>query len=111
MNFEYAPLIALVVLILFGVLAFFLFSQRNLKANVQRIREEFGQPGERDLAIAQSHEAAEAGAWDAPPVEAPRDALAQLDAKLEQVNDVLRAAEHQIERLEQVIERAEKLGH
>jgi hypothetical protein len=110
MNLEYVGLIGLVVLILLAVLAFFLLSQRNLKANAQRIREEFGQPGERDLAIAQSTETSDPGAWDPSSADSSREAIAQLDAKLAQVHEAVRAAEQQIARLEKVIERAAQLG-
>jgi uncharacterized protein with von Willebrand factor type A (vWA) domain len=107
MNIEHLELAGLVVLILAAVLVFFLYSQRRLKANVQRIREEYGQPGERDLTIAQ---AAEASRWDSPPAESAADQSAAVDGKILELREALREADRQIARLQAAIEQARQLG-
>src|SRR5262245_61635415 len=104
---------ALVGVLLLAVLVFlfFLYSQRKLKADAQRIREEYGTPGERDLAIAQLSEAnEEASRWSAQSGAGASDVAAQIDDKIAQAQAVIRTAEQQIARLEDAIARAKQLG-
>jgi hypothetical protein len=100
--------LAIATVILIGVIIYIVLTQRNLKANAQRIKEEFGEPGERDLAIAQLTESeGEPGSgWNA----GPADAGAQLDGKIAQLQQLLQGADERIARLENAIQRAERLG-
>ena len=109
-DFFIVGAVVAVLLLALLVFIFFLYSQRKLKADAQRIREEYGTPGERDLAIAQLSEAnEEASRWNAPSI-AGAEVAAQIDAKIAQAQAVIRTAEQQIARLEDAIERAKQLG-
>jgi hypothetical protein len=92
--------------ILIAVLGYITYSRRNLAANVQRIKEEFGTPGERDMALGASVDAP----LEEPPVQsATGDLVGQLDARIAQANQIIRAADERIARLENAIARADRV--
>jgi hypothetical protein len=106
---DHMLLIALVVLLLAGVLVFFLMSQHNLKASTRRIKEEFGQPGERDT-LPPNVEPPVQSPWDAAGERSSAEVLAELDAKIERASYLVNSAAEQIKRLETLIAESERIG-